>query len=119
MLIGATGRARLAPLYDMASTLPYGFDPMRLKMATKIGGKYLLREVRSRHWAKFATEVRLSPADVFSMGIAIAEKLPVVFPKIVADARATGLDHPILSRMLEILTARANLCARVFEASAT
>ena len=47
MLIGAAGRARLAPLYDMASTLPYGFDPMKLKMATRIGGKY--RWKRSVH----------------------------------------------------------------------
>ena len=117
MLIGPQGRGRLAPLYDMASTLPYGFDPMRLKMATKIGGKYLLEEVRSRHWAKFATEVRLPPADVIDKGRAIAETLTVVLAETVDDARVNGLDHPILQRMIEVLNARSERCARILEAA--
>ena len=116
MLIGASGRARLAPLYDMASTLPYGFDPMRLKMAAKIGGKYRLEEVRSRHRVKFATEVRLPPAEVLGMGKTMAETLPAAFGETVADARANGLDHPILLCMTDILSARSNLCARVLKA---
>ena len=117
MLIGPQGRGRLAPLYDMASTLPYGFDPMRLKMATKIGGKNLLEEVRSRHWAKFATEVRLPPADVIDKGRAIAETLTVVLAETVDDARVNGLDHPILQRMIEVLNARSERCARILEAA--
>ena len=115
MLIGASGRARLAPLYDMASTLPYDFDPMRLKMATKIGGKNLLHEVHWRHWVRFATEVRLPPAEIIDMGRAIAEALPVVLADTVADARANGLDHPILQRMIEVLNARSVHCARILE----
>ena len=71
MLIGAGGRARLAPLYDVASTLPYDFDPKKLKMATKIGGKYLLEDVYARQWAKFASEVRLPSAEVLNMGKAM------------------------------------------------
>ncbi len=117
MLIGASGRARLAPLYDMASTLPYSFDPRRLKMAARIGGKYLLEEVCSRHWAKFATEVRLPPAEVLGMGKGMAETLPAAFGETVADARANGLNHPILQRMIEVLNARSNHCVRVLEAA--
>ena len=30
---------------DVASTLPYNFDPRKLKMATRIGGKYGLEDV--------------------------------------------------------------------------
>lgn len=116
MLIGASGRARLAPLYDMASTLPYGFDPMKLKMATKIGGKYRLEEVLSRHWARFATQVSLPPADVLAMGKTMAETVPAAFDKTVADARAGGLDHPILQRMTDLVNARSKYCARILEA---
>ena len=118
MLIGPQGRGRLAPLYDVASILPYDADLRRLKMATKIGGKYLLEEVRSRHWVKFATEVRLPPADVIDMGKAMAEMLPAAFAQTVDDARANGLDHPILQSMSDILTARSVQCARVLEAAA-
>ena len=112
MLIGASGRARLAPLYDMASILPYDFDPMRLKMATKIGGKYRLEAVLSRHWVTFATQLRLPPADVLHMGTTMAERVPAAFGESVADARPNGLDHPILQRMTDILIARSSLCAR-------
>ena len=115
MLIGPQGRGRLAPLYDVASMLPYDADSRRLKMATKIGGKYLLEEVQSRHWVKFATEVRLPPAEVIDMGKATATTLPTLVTEAVADARANGLDHPILQRLIEMLSARSNHCARILE----
>ena len=117
MLIGPQGRGRLAPLYDVASMLPYDVDPRRLKMATRIGGKYRLDEVHSRHWMKFATEVRLPPADVIDGGRAIAETLPALVAITVGEVRANGLDHPILKRMTEVLNARSNHCARVLEAA--
>ena len=115
MLIGSSGRARLAPLYDIASTLPYGFDPMRLKMATKIGGKYRLEDVQLRHWMRFASEVRLPPAEVIDMGKATAATLPSLITETVRDARANGLDHPILQRLTETLKVRSEHCARILE----
>ena len=115
MLIGPQGRGRLAPLYDVASMLPYDVDPRRLKMATKIGGKYLLEEVQSRHWVKFATEVRLPPAEVIDMGKATATTVPALIAETVDDARAHGLDHPILQRLTETLNVRSEQCARVLE----
>ena len=115
MLIGQQGRGRLAPLYDVASMLPYDADLRKLKMATKIGGKYRLDEVHSRHWARFATEVRLPPADVIGMGRTMAETLPAAFARAVDDARANGLDHPILQRMIKVLNARSEHCARILE----
>ena len=58
MLIGARGRARLAPLYDVASTLVYDFDARKLKLAARVGGKYLLEDMGPRQWEKFALESR-------------------------------------------------------------
>jgi Uncharacterized protein related to capsule biosynthesis enzymes len=55
ILIGAAGRVRLAPFYDVASILPYrDFDPMRAKLAMKLGGKYRLRDISARDWEKLA-----------------------------------------------------------------
>ena len=118
MLIGAGGRARFAPLYDIASTLPYGFDPKKLKMATSIGGKYRLEEIRSRHWMKFATDLRIPPAEVLDLGRTMAETLPGAFAEIVGEARTDGLEHPILERMIDVLSARSKHCARVLETAA-
>ncbi len=117
MLISAGGRARLAPLYDVASTLPYDFDPRKLKMANKIGGKYRLAEVYARQWTKLATELRLASARVLDMGKTMAETLPAALAQSVEDARANGLDHPILPRMVEVLNARSKHCARVLGAA--
>jgi len=49
-LLHAPGRAvRLAPLYDVASALPYDRSPQRLKLAMKIGSKYRLHDISARH----------------------------------------------------------------------
>ena len=117
MPIGPQGRGRLAPLYDVASMLPHDADP-KMKMATKIGGEYLLHEIHSCHWVKFSTEIRLPPADVIDMGKSLAEMLPAALTQTVDDARANGLDHPALQRMIDMSSARSTHCARVLEAAA-
>ncbi|MCY3877791.1 MAG: type II toxin-antitoxin system HipA family toxin [Rhodobacteraceae bacterium] len=118
MLIGPQGGSRLAPLYDMASILPYYTTLRKLKMATKIGGEYRLGQILSRHWVRFATEVGLPKTDVIDEGRAIAESLPAILAEIVDDARAKGLDHPILLQMSEMLSARSVRCARILETAA-
>lgn len=112
LLIGAGGSARLAPLYDVASTLVYDFDPRKLKLATKIGGSYLLEEIGVRQWEKFASEARLPKQDVFSVCREMAETLPAKLSEVADRAMADGLDHPIIGRMVESISARAKHCAR-------
>ena len=116
MLIGARARARLAPLYDVASTLPYDLDPRKLKMANRIGGKYRLEDISSRHWVRFASEVRLPAAEVLDIGKTMAGTLPEAFTETVDKARADGLDHPILQQMIEAFSERSERCARRLEA---
>ena len=113
MLIGAGGRARLAPLYDLASVLPYDLDSRRLKMATRIGSKYRLDEIHARHWARLASELRLPAAELLEMGQAMAEALPGAFAETVERARSEGLGHPVMARMGDLLPARAQQCARI------
>ncbi|MEG9862839.1 MAG: type II toxin-antitoxin system HipA family toxin [Parvularculales bacterium] len=117
MLIGAGGRARLAPLYDVASILPYDSNPRKLKMANKIGGKYRLEDVYVRHWAKFASEVRLSPAEVLDMGISMANTIPTAFAQAATEAKTSGLDHSIITRMANALNNRSEQCARILSAA--
>ena len=57
---------RLAPLYDIASILPYDeVDLRNAKLAMKIGGEYKVSQIGLRQWQKFAREVR---ADVGRTG---------------------------------------------------
>ena len=60
LLISNGSRVRLAPLYDVASILPYNeFDVRKVKMAMKIGGEYRLHDIGVRQWMKQAREVRI------------------------------------------------------------
>ena len=52
------------------------------------------------------------------MGMTMAETLPTAFAETVDQARANGLEHPILQRMIEVMNARSERCARVLEAAA-
>jgi serine/threonine-protein kinase HipA len=58
LLLGGAGRVRLAPLYDIASALPYGkLDLQRLALAMKIGGKYRVHRIGRNEWRKLSAEV--------------------------------------------------------------
>lgn len=112
MLIGHGGRARLAPLYDIASALPYNFDPRKLRLATKIGGNYFLDDIGPRQWRKFGTEMRLSADQVLETCVAMARELPAALAKMGARTKAEGLQHPIIAKMINLLSARADRCVR-------
>ena len=56
LLIGPAGQVRLAPLYDIASFLPYSENPRRLKLSNRVGGKYRLDDIGRCEWERFRTE---------------------------------------------------------------
>jgi serine/threonine-protein kinase HipA len=57
-LLHKDGTIVLAPLYDLLSTTLY--PELSPKLAMKIGGKHLLKEIEPRHWDKFAANCGLS-----------------------------------------------------------
>ncbi|MFM8801422.1 MAG: type II toxin-antitoxin system HipA family toxin [Tagaea sp.] len=113
VLIGAGGRARLAPLYDIASALPYDLDFKKLRLAMKIGGKYLVDDVSLRHWKKFAAAVRLDEEQVRTKCLDLAERLPDTLAGVINTARQDGLDNAVLQRISDILTKRAADCRKI------
>ena len=50
LLLAAGGRYRLAPLYDIASWLPYSKDRRADHLATSVGKQYFLEDTYPRHW---------------------------------------------------------------------
>ena len=110
-LIGVLGRASLAPLYDLASALPYpGHNAPRLKLAMKIGGESRLHYVRMRHWERFGAQVGLPPEEVLGICESVATETPDRLADIVAAARSEGLDHPIVDRLKERITSHTSAC---------
>lgn len=115
ILIGAAGRVRLAPFYDVASILPYkDFDPMRAKLAMKLGGKYRLRDISARDWEKLADELGLKQNAVSERVLAMAEALPAAADGVRRQMRETGMAHGIVDRLVDRLSEHAARCARLF-----
>jgi serine/threonine-protein kinase HipA len=112
ILIGADGEARLAPLYDLASALPYAATQARkLKLAMKIGGKYRLHEIGTHQWHKLAHELRF-PVDMVQASLA---RMTLSMADHVSDVlkreRLRGLSHPIVSKLAKSLVDRARQVA--------
>ncbi len=112
LLLGA-GRVRLAPLYDVASILPYDeFDMHKVKLAMKIGGEYKLSQIGLRQWQKFAREMRIEVDELVELLASMAKQLPDEVNAARARAREEGLDDAIIERLAAQLVKRANECRR-------
>ena len=112
ILIGVGGAIRLAPLYDLASALPYptSLDPYRIKLAMKVGGEYLVKKIGRRQWEKLATQMRVQRDDVLGTVTQLAEKAPDVAQDVRRAAERDGLSHDILPRLADAVAARAKAC---------
>ncbi|MBK3665092.1 hypothetical protein JJE66_28150 [Bradyrhizobium diazoefficiens] len=76
---------RLAPLYDIASILPYDHvDRRKVKLAMKVGGEYKLDQIGARHWQKFARVTRVDADELVASLVSMAEQIP----DLVTDTRA-------------------------------
>ena len=113
-LIGARGRLRLAPLYDLASALPHDhMDFQKLRLAMKIGRSYRLRDVGGREWRRFARDVRLDPEALLRRMEHLADRLPDRAAAVREEAASQGLKHRIIDRLCGSLTERAAACRRI------
>ncbi|NUO55129.1 MAG: type II toxin-antitoxin system HipA family toxin [Hamadaea sp.] len=115
ILLGASG-ARLAPLYDVASALPY--DDMyvpRLRMAMRIGGDYRLDGITGTRWRRLADEAGLDPEDSVRRAREYAQRLPEMISRIVKTDEISGLGSRLPARLAERMTARAALCEHLLD----
>jgi serine/threonine-protein kinase HipA len=111
LLLGSGPHVRLAPLYDIASILPYDeFDRHKLKLAMKIGGEYDLLRIGLRQWQKFAREMRLNADELIARLGSMATQLPDEANEARERARAEGLDKAIIDRLAARLIERADEC---------
>jgi serine/threonine-protein kinase HipA len=114
LLLGGGGAVRLAPLYDLASILPYQtVDVQKAKLAMKIGGEYRLRYIGLRNWKKFAVDLRLQEDWLIERIRAMAASLPDQAATIQSELEAEGLLHGTITRLARRLTARATSCKKL------
>lgn len=114
LLISGEPRVRLAPLYDVASILPYKeFDVHKVRLAMKVGGEYRLRDIGLRQWQKLARELRFDEDELIAALRAMAKQLPDQISTASARAHDEGLDKPIIDRLAAALTERGLACQKI------
>jgi serine/threonine-protein kinase HipA len=114
LLLSGGPRVRLAPLYDVASILPYGdVDMPRIKLAMKIGSEYKLRQIGIRQWREFARETRVGADGLIHELRLMTKKLPDEVNAARARAREEGLDRAIIEGLAAQLIERAKECQRL------
>lgn len=109
LLLSGTS-ARLAPLYDIASTLPYGEHPKRCRLAMKIAGTYKPTDLDAAHWRRAAREVGVDGDWIVERGTQLCAQLPEVLSE---TAKATGLS--VADKIVDTMTTWIRQCARRLE----
>jgi serine/threonine-protein kinase HipA len=116
LLIGTGGAVRLAPLYDIASFLPYASTGVRkLKLAMKIGGTYRLHEIGVHAWDKLASDLNRNADKQRAMLASMCNTIPDCAAQVLRATTAAGLNHPTLVTLNAKIQKRAQTLARIFE----
>ncbi len=113
-LLLAGRQARLAPLYDIASALPYGTDERKLRFAMKIGGDYRLHPFHST-WPTAAGELGLDAEAVADRVLALACRAPDAFADAAAAPAVTGLGRALPGTLVDLVAERSRWCIALLE----
>ena len=100
-------QVRFAPLYDVASALPYGHE-RDLRMAMKLGDDYRLHVQRPSTWAALGRP-RLPADDLRAEAHCLAVATPGAMAKAAGEVEHLGSD--LVPRLVDAVTARAGRCA--------
>lgn len=113
-LLLSGSQVRFAPLYDIASALPYdtskGYD---LTMAMKLGGDDKLRSHRQSTWPKVARSARLDVDQVVTRVRELTQRLPDAFSTVAARDEIVAFGSDLPARLTDLVAARARLCSRI------
>lgn len=104
-------QVRLAPLYDLASLLPYDMVyEAKQKLAMKIGGEYNATRISGRHWRRLAEELALDEVHVIDRTKELCETITDAFRSVCNDPAVTTLGSDMPNRLLVAVENRARRC---------
>jgi serine/threonine-protein kinase HipA len=111
-VLHAPGRIRLAPLYDVASILPYTEPQLRrVKLAMSIGGKYRVNEIGARQWQRFAAEIAVDEDVVRGSVARIVREMPDAVEAVRKAVHRDGIRHAVIRKLAEAIATRARKLA--------
>lgn len=102
---------RLAPLYDIASALPYPeLDRHDLRLAMKIGKTYELAYIGRSNWEQLAAQLGLRPAAVLERVEELAARMPDAMAAACSEPDLRQLQSDMPEALLQTVSLRAAAC---------
>ncbi|MET0986779.1 MAG: HipA domain-containing protein [Steroidobacteraceae bacterium] len=101
ILIAPEG-ARLAPLYDVSSQLPYT-DQIPQRLAMKVGDKYEVAHIGLDDWKTLANQCKVDEAGLVTRLQQMGQALPDHINDARAQARRDGLNEQIVEPLTALL----------------
>lgn len=115
-LLLSGSQVRLAPLYDVASALPYqDFHAPKFRMAMKLGGTYLAGRVGTKQWRTVAAQLSLAEDDVLNRVHRMATELPAAMATAVQAAPVRELNSALPERLTDLVAERCRVLAAHLE----
>jgi serine/threonine-protein kinase HipA len=103
---------RLAPLYDIASALPYGTHERKLRLAMKIGGSYNVHPRRNT-WPAAARPLGLEAAALLDRARELSARAPDAFADATKSPEVVALRRELPSTLSALVADRAARCAKL------
>jgi serine/threonine-protein kinase HipA len=113
----AGDQVRLAPLYDVASALPYTSSERKLRLAMKVGGRYDAYSRRTP-WPATAEELGLDGEATTARAAELAASAPEAFAAAAAQPGVEQLGSTMPRRLVDLVAGRAARCAQLLAGAA-
>lgn len=113
-LLLAGNDVRLAPLYDVASALPYGMHEKKLQLAMKLGRHYDVFTYRNP-WPRTAEELGVNVDKLIDRVADLAARAPGSFADAAATREVSELRRDLASRLVDLVSERVSRCVAVLD----
>lgn len=108
-ILYSDGGGRLAPLYDLLSTIAY--PDLSAKFAMRVGRRATLGELNVEAWKAFAAEAGLGAPFVRRRVVELVETVRGQTESVAGDLAKPGLDERALADFANLIAERAEQCA--------
>jgi serine/threonine-protein kinase HipA len=118
LLLGAGGRYRLAPFYDIMSWLPYSKNHREDRLAMSVGGYYHFDRVLPRHWEQEAKRSGYDGERMIAHIRDLIARLPDVTAELLEVCRQEGSQTSELKQLADLVVLECAKLARTYGSKA-
>jgi serine/threonine-protein kinase HipA len=113
-LLLSANQVRLAPLYDIASALPYGIDEQKLRLSMKVGESYAV-DPRHDYWPAAAADLDLDSETLHARVRELAAIAPDAFSAAAGTPAVEDLASDLPGRLTDLIAERSRRCLELLD----